>query len=123
MQESGRAGSAAGGGRGLGRRVMDKSHRAQFISEDDLETFEGWLRYQAVDAQQRSRRTSWPSGVPWSSSRYCSAPPPHWRSTRASSVSGAVSFSMILRGENSRVGLCPCEVSSFFKAREKTLFA
>ena len=22
-----------------------------------------------------------------------------------------------------RVGLCPCEVSSFFKAREKTLFA
>jgi hypothetical protein len=32
-----------------------------FISEDDLETFEGWLEYQGID-RQRPRLTCWKTG-------------------------------------------------------------
>src|SRR5439155_10146572 len=32
-----------------------------FISEDDLQTFEGWLKYQAVDTSTESELTMWRS--------------------------------------------------------------
>src|SRR5690349_17725731 len=44
-QESGERGSAAGGRGGVAQQVMD------FTSEDDLNTFDGWLRYQGIDSK------------------------------------------------------------------------
>jgi hypothetical protein len=50
VKKPGRAGGAARGRGGLGAVSMTRD----FISEDDLDTFEGWLKFQAVDPENIS---------------------------------------------------------------------